>query len=116
MTDITSNVNALISDIISDYGKQTKSSDPSLFDHIAKMNKEFAEKITFTVGKKYIRIVNGSGGVWGFIVNTADDKKFNLGDILMAAGWKTPARNSSRGNVVDGDYSISWTGPGYLRR
>ena len=68
-----------------------------------------------TVGKKYIRIVNGSGGVWGFIVNTADDKKFNLGDILMAAGWKTPARNSSRGNIIDGGYSISWTGPGYLR-
>ena len=115
MADITSNVNALIADIIADYGTRSKSSDPSLADHIAKMEKEFAEKITYTVGKKYIRIVNGSGGVWGFIVNTADDKKFNLGDILMAAGWKTPARNSSRGNIIDGDYSISWTGPGYLR-
>lgn len=115
MTDITSNVNALISDIISDYGTRSKSSDPSLAAHIAKMEKEFAEKITYNVGKKYIRIVNGSGGVWGFIVNTTTDKKFNLGDILMAAGWKTPARNSSRGNIIDGGYIISWTGPGYLR-
>ena len=29
------------------------------------------------------------GGVWGFVVNTDDDKKFKRGDILKAQGWNT---------------------------
>ena len=57
----------------------------------------------------------GHGCVWGFVVNTDDDKKFRKGDILKAAGWNAPARNKARGNVVDGDYNIQWTGPNYLR-
>ena len=36
-------------------------------------------------------------------------------DILMCAGYKAPARNGARGNVLEGNYEISWTGPMYLR-
>lgn len=78
------------------------------------MKAEFAEKIHHTEGKKYIKIING-GGVWGFVVNTHDDKKFNYGDVLKAAGWSTPARNAARGSVFNDDYKPHWTGPDYLK-
>ena len=54
------------------------------------------------------------GSVWGFVVNTENDKKFKKGDILKAAGYAAPARNKARGNIVDGGYTINWTGPLYL--
>lgn len=70
------------------------------------------------IGRKYIKIVQETPGqncVWGFIVN-GPDKKFNMGDILMAAGWSSPARNKARGNVMDGTFqAVRWTGPEYLR-
>jgi len=65
-------------------------------------------KITRTEGKKYIRIsVNNSA--WGFVVKE-DGGKFRKGDILKAAGYSTPAKNFSRGNILDGGYAASWTG------
>lgn len=78
-----------------------------------KMISDFNDGLTYTVGNKYIKIVSGMS-VWGFVVNTDKDKKFRMGDILMAANWATPARNKPRGNVIDGGYSINWTGPRYL--
>jgi hypothetical protein len=77
------------------------------------MQDRFKNSLSFTEGKKYIRVVQ-DGSVWGFIVNIQDDKQFRYGDILKAAGWKTPARNSARGNVFE-DYQVSWAGPNYLR-
>jgi kynureninase len=76
------------------------------------MNKEYAEKLHYTVGAKYVKIINGkSGSVEGFVVNTETDKKFRFGDILKPAGWAGPARNFSRGNVIDGTLGrIKWTG------
>ena len=86
----------------------------------------------YSVGKKYIKIIsNGSQtSVWGFIniseftkvrkmerVNGIVTKEvtFKEGDVLMSAGWKTPALNASRGNLLDG-YSAQGNmyGPGYL--
>ena len=79
------------------------------------MAKEYAEKLTVTYGKKYIKLVNGAGGdVSAFIVGVDNDKKFKKGDILKPAGWAAPARNKARGNVLDGGYAIAWTGPMYL--
>ena len=70
-------------------------------------------------GSKYIKIIKAlSNGmqesVWGFIVASEKDKKFQVGDILMAAGWRGPARNKARGNVLTGNYGSRWTGPNYL--
>jgi len=79
-----------------------------------KMIAEFNEKITYKVGNKYIKVFTEGGGVWGFVVNTDNDKKFKKGDILKAAGYAAPARNKARGNIVDGGYTINWTGPFYL--
>ena len=86
----------------------------------------------YSVGKKYIKIIsNGSQrSVWGFIniseftkvrkmerVNGIVIKEvtFKEGDVLMSAGWNTPALNAPRGNLLDG-YSAQGNmhGPGYL--
>ena len=64
-------------------------------------------------GQKYVKIIRDNS-VWGFIVNTDNDKVFKKGDILKAAGWNAPARNAARGNIFDDDYFIRWTGPLYL--
>ena len=79
-----------------------------------KMIAEFNEKITYKVGTKYIKVFTEGGSVWGFVVNTDNDKKFRKGDILKAAGYNAPARNAARGNILDGGYAINWTGPLYL--
>ena len=74
---------------------------------------EFNDELQYKVGNKYIKVITDRT-VWGFIVNTENDKKFRKGDILKAAGWAAPARNAARGNIVDGGYTIQWTGPLYL--
>lgn len=75
--------------------------------------KRFLEGLSYTEGPKYIKVMS-EGSVWGFIMKE-DDSKFRKGDILMAAGWRGPARNSARGNILDGGYNIRWTGPLYLK-
>ena len=75
----------------------------------------FNENLTYKTGSKYIKVFTEGGSVWGFVVNTDKDKKFRKGDILKAAGYNAPARNSARGNIIDGGYTIRWTGPLYLK-
>lgn len=82
------------------------------------MYHKFATTISEKKGSKYIKILTG-GGVWGFIVNTENDKKFKYGDLLKAAGFNAPARNFARGNVIDDtveslrNNSVRWTGVNY---
>ena len=82
-------------------------------------NKEMIEKfnalLTYKTGSKYIKVFTEGGSVWGFVVNTFHDKKFEMGDILKAAGYNAPARNAARGNIIDGGYTVRWTGPLYLK-
>ena len=80
------------------------------------MKAEFVDEWVITPGSKYIKILRDNGGsAWGFIVKTDTDKKFKKGDILKCAGWAAPARNKARGNVLEGNYPINWTGPVYLK-
>lgn len=53
--------------------------------------------ISYDVGKRYIRIVSTNTGryVYGFIDTTN-------GDLLKSAGWKAPAKNFARGNIIQG--------------
>ena len=83
-------------------------------DIAAKMNEKYANSFEVKYGSKYIKIVSNNS-VTAFIVGTDKDKKFKKGDILMAAGYSAPARNKARGNILDGNYPIQWTGPLYLR-
>ena len=112
-------IETLIEDIVNDYatwqglcsvaaGETEKSSVK------VDMFKRFKENITYKVGSKYVKIYNEKGSVWGFVVNTDKDKLFKKGDILKAAGYNAPARNAARGNIIEGGYSINWTGPLYL--
>ena len=81
----------------------------------ATMRYEYATGFEVTFGSKYIKVFTEGGSVWGFVVNIDNDKKFRKGDILKAAGYNAPARNSARGNIIDGGYTIRWTGPLYLK-
>jgi hypothetical protein len=72
-----------------------------------RMIAEFNEQISYTVGKKYIKILTRRS-VWGFVMLN-DDKQFARGDILKAASYNAPARNFKRGNVF-GNYDVNWTG------
>ena len=87
---------------------------PVKSDITAKMNEKYANSFEVKYGSKYIKIVSNNS-VTAFIVGTDKDKKFKRGDILMAAGYNAPARNKARGNILDGNYPIQWTGPLYLR-
>ena len=71
------------------------------------------DKTKVSMGKKYIKVVQ-ENGVFCFIVKE-DFKHFKKGDILKAAGWNAPALNRARGNILDGGYSVAWTGPHYLK-
>lgn len=100
----------LKNDIIADYENWQKKPRT---EFQMRMLDEFINKFEIVEGNKYIKIITNSS-VWGFVVNTDKDKKFRKGDILKAASFKAPARNSARGNILDGGYSIRWTGPLYL--
>ena len=94
------------SDLGSRYDGDTESRRKIKDDMISEYNRE----ISYSDGSKYVKIVSGNS-VWGFVVRVHNDKKFRFGDILKPAGWKTPARNFARGNVVDGNFGgVSWTG------
>lgn len=105
----------LMNRIVEDYnGWTNRCAKGELSETNLQMMQEFAEKVDYKVGNKYIRVFQDNS-VWGFIVNTENDKQFNYGDILMAAGYNKPARNKARGNVFDLDNTrVQWTGANYL--
>ena len=79
------------------------------------MNKVLDLKLK--VGRKFIKVVEGNR-VWGFVAKV-DGVHLGVpmlkGDIMKAAGWKSPAKHS-RGSIFDKEMhkSFSWTGPNYL--
>ena len=106
---------ALIENIKEDYlNWTTRCAGAKGLDALTEINErmiaEFNEKITYKAGSKYIKVFSEGGSVWGFVVNTDNDKKFKKGDILMAAGYAAPARNFPRGNILEGGYTVRWTG------
>jgi len=97
---------------------------------------DLAKYTNFTAesGRKFIKIIeqdsfNGeiSQRVWGFIniseftkerkmASTTKVVTFKEGDVLMANGWRAPALNAPRGNILDG-YNITKVnryGPSYI--
>jgi len=103
----------LFENIKDDYYRfTTRNYTRELSDINKNMIADFNEGLRLEEGRKYIKVITGNS-VWGFIMKD-DDKKFRKGDILKAAGWNAPARNAARGNILDGGYTIQWTGPLYL--
>lgn len=110
---MTQAVNNLIEMIKADYENfATRDGQKELSGYMKDQIENFYDNVEVNVGQKYIKIIKDRG-VWGFIVNTDNDKKFQYGDILKAAGYNAPARNKARGNIF-GAYEIRWTGPLYL--
>ena len=105
----------LLNKIINDYYVYTLRgrNETELTEVNRKMISEFNKSLSYTDGKKYIKIIQNNS-VWGFIVKETDDK-FKRGDILKAASFAAPAKNKARGNIVEQDFSwVRWTGPEYL--
>jgi len=97
--------------------KEVAIQDYKAFIDNERMQSEYADGLRLEGGNKYIKVTMASGSqrsVWGFIVKE-DTGKFRKGDLLKAASWKAPALNMARGNVLDGNYPLQWTGPMYLR-
>lgn len=108
-------INTLLAEIKADFVRfATRNGKEQLSGYFAEKVANYDDILEVKYGKKYIKIISDRS-VWGFIVNTDDDKKFRKGDILKAAGWNAPARNAARGNVLDGGYCVQWTGPLYLK-
>ena len=106
---------ALIENIKTDYFNWTTrcagaKGRTTLSDTNKDMIARFNDKIKFKVGNKYIKVFSEGSSVWGFVVNTDNDKKFKKGDLLKAAGYSAPTRNFARGNILEGGYRSTWTG------
>ena len=112
-------INNLINHCVKDYERwSTSNGTKELSNYSSRSNRKKSWYARQKRGQKYIKVMkdygNGQRSVWGFIVASENDKKFQVGDILMAAGWRGQARNKARGNVLSGDFGSSWTGHNYL--
>lgn len=101
--NIKDGIQNLINASIEDYNIGTK---------LESMKEEFANSWVVKEGPKYIKIIR-QNAVHAFIVKK-DFKHFKSGDVLKPASWAAPALNSPRGNVLEGNYPMCWTGPLYL--
>ena len=79
-----------------------------------RMEEEYNTGLGYELHTKYIKVTSskhGSCSVCAFVVATENDKKFRFGDILKPAGWRGPARNFARGNILENDFrGVRWTG------
>tara|TARA_X000000950_G_scaffold261454_1_gene331743 strand:- start:330 stop:665 length:336 start_codon:yes stop_codon:yes gene_type:complete len=106
-------IQGLLESIKEDYKRwSTSNGTRELSDFHKRQLADWDKNMTVKEGKKYIKVIR-ERGVWGFIVKE-DGPKFRKGDILKAAGWNAPALNAPRGNIIDGGYTVRWTGPLYL--
>jgi hypothetical protein len=83
------------------------------------MQEEFANSWSVKEGQKFIKVC-AKHSVHSFIVKEdmftpGGQPRFKKGDVLKAASWAAPALNQPRGNVLEGNYPMQWTGPLYLR-
>ena len=119
--DVMDGVNNLIKAIKADYcdgtsydGSKTKS------DTRLEMEEKFKNGWTIKNGQKYIGIYTALGNqssIWGGVVKKDSAcGRLKKGDILKAAGYGayTLVGAGRRGNVLEGNFSVSWTGANYL--
>ena len=109
-------VNNIIEASKLDYARWTDR-DGNRSDYFERTIKAFADKCSVQTGRNYIKVVRDNS-VHCFVVAKVTDKLakrgFKIGDILKPAGYNAPALNKARGNVLDGNFAMNWTGPLYL--
>lgn len=92
--------------------------DAGLEQYLEHLREDYAKggygkkKYYAVVGTKYIHVImednQRSSHSW---IVMKPDNKFKFGDILKSAGWKAPARNFARGNILEGNFNhIRWMG------
>ena len=120
-TDIKDGIKNLIKAANADYCDSTSyDGSKTKTDVRLEMEEKFKNGWTIKDGKKYIGIYKTLGNqssIWGGVVK--EDSANGLlkkGDILKAAGYGTYTMVGAgrRGNVLEGNYSVSWTGANYL--
>ena len=95
-----------------DYIRMSTSGGKELTGYSKEQVDNWDSKTKVTFGKKYIKIVQDTG-VFAFVMKE-DSGHLKKGDVLKAAGYNKPALNAARGNVLEGNYHIQWTGPLYM--
>ena len=120
-TDVMDGVNNLIKAIKADYCNRTSyDGSKTKTDVMLEMEEKFKNGWKIKNGKKYIGIYNTIGtqqSIWGGVVKEdSADGLLKKGDILKAAGYGayTMVGAGKRGNVLEGNFSVSWTGANYL--
>ena len=89
-------------------------------DVMLEMEEKFKNGIEIRNGQKYIGIYTSSGhqsSIWGGVAKKDSAcGKVKKGDILKAAGYGayTMVGAGRRGNVLKGNFQVSWTGANYL--
>ena len=109
VTELVEGLDAMLDHMRADYAQWSDlGEDPR--GTRARMTEEYCASLQYYMGKKYVKVTDGRS-VKAFVVACEDDKKFQYGDILKPAGWRTPARNFRRGNVLDRTFDrVRWTG------
>ena len=115
-TDIKDGIKNLIKAANADYCDRSYKSEDAVPNHVLEMQEQFKNGWTIKDGKKYIGIYKTLGNqqsIWGGVVKE-DGGRFKKGDILKAAGYGKYAMNAPRGNVLEGNFPVVWTGANYL--
>jgi len=115
-TDIKDGIKNLIKAANADYCDRNSYGSEEKSETRTKMEEQFVNGWTIKEGKKYIGIYKTLGNqqsIWGGVVKE-DGGRFKKGDILKAAGYGKYAMNAPRGNVLEGNFPVVWTGANYL--
>ena len=105
-------INNMMAGAKDDYIRMSTSGGKELTGYSKEQVDNWDSKTKVSFGKKYVKIVQDTG-VFAFVMKE-DSGRFKKGDILKPAGYRAPAKNSARGNVLSGNYYIQWTGPLYM--
>ena len=120
-TDVMDGVNNLIKAIKADYCDSTSyDGSKTKTDIRLEMEEKFKNGWTIKNGQKYIGIYKTMGNqssIWGGVVKKdSANGLLKKGDILKAAGYGTYTMVGAgrRGNVLEGNFGVVWTGANYL--
>ena len=120
-TDVMDGVKNLIKAANADYCDSTSyDGSKTKTDVMLEMEEKFKNGIEIRSGQKYIGIYTSSGNqssIWGGVAKKDSAcGRVKKGDILKAAGYGayTLVGAGRRGNVLEGNFSVSWTGANYL--
>ena len=100
-----------------DYAKWTEKGRAEGSSYYDETLANFEKNCSVREGQNYIKVIR-ENAVHDFVIKKltakTEAKGFKVGDFLKPAGWQAPALNKARGNVLEGNFLINWTGPLYL--